>query len=175
MKSKFVEKSVQRICFTGPESSGKSTLARNMAMHFEDAWVPEFARVYLEGTDQSYTQDDLLKITLGQIQMEEAQATIAKSFLFCDTGPLVLKVWSEEKFGHCPDLIEQIFRQHQYDLYVLCRPDFPWEPDPLRENPADRDRLYQIYLEHLQQAGFSFVEIGGSVEERVGVLVEKLG
>ena len=61
--------SVKRIVITGPESSGKTTLAMSLATTFETAWVPEFARNYLEVLDSPYTLEDLVKIAIGQVSL----------------------------------------------------------------------------------------------------------
>ncbi|MFK8006949.1 MAG: AAA family ATPase [Saprospiraceae bacterium] len=60
----------KKIILTGPESTGKSTLARQLAQVYNTVWVPEFARTYLEGLNRPYRGDDLLKIAKGQRDLE---------------------------------------------------------------------------------------------------------
>jgi|AntRauTorckE5430_2_1112549.scaffolds.fasta_scaffold17827_3 NadR type nicotinamide-nucleotide adenylyltransferase len=158
---------MKRILFTGPESTGKSALAKHLAEEWDTLWVPEYARTYLEQLSRPYTEKDLLPIAKAQLQREDRYARKATDFLFIDTGMLVMKVWSEFKYSRChPWILEQLY-QRQYDLWVLCGIDIPWEPGPMRENPNEREELYAIYRQELQQLGVPFIELWGSREERV--------
>ncbi|WKN41810.1 ATP-binding protein [Tunicatimonas pelagia] len=134
-----------KIVTTGPESSGKTTLAKALAECYQVAWVPEYARDYLNGLDQDYQEKDLLEIAKGQIQREDEAAKNKPDLLICDTSLIVIKIWSEYRYGRChPWILEQV-EQRSVDLYLLCSPDIPWEADPLRENPTDRDELFEFY------------------------------
>lgn len=152
-----------KIAITGPESSGKSTLAAALAQAYATVWVPEYARHYLEGLRRPYRAKDLLVIARGQLASEHQQARRAQRMLFCDTDLLVVKIWSQEKFGRVDPRIEAAWQRSCYDLHLLCQPDLPWSPDPLREHPdpADRWRLYAYYRQALLEAGRPFVEISG--------------
>jgi hypothetical protein len=88
--------------------------------------------------------------------------------LVCDTDLLVIKIWSEVRFQECHPWIERQLHLHPYDLFLLCKPDLPWEADPLRENPHDRDQLYELYVNALEDMHATYVEIGGlSFEQRM--------
>ncbi|MCB9035807.1 MAG: ATP-binding protein [Lewinellaceae bacterium] len=164
-----------RILLTGPESTGKTLLARRLAEAYQTAWAPEYARAYLETLGRPYEEEDLLHIAHGQMLLEDFQAQFARRILPCDTGLLVLKVWSEYKYGHChPWILEQLHRR-TYDLYLLCGTDAPWAYDPLRENPNEREELYAIYKRELEQMGVSFTEVWGGVEERVEIVRGLIG
>jgi NadR type nicotinamide-nucleotide adenylyltransferase len=153
---------LHRLVLTGPESSGKSTLATALEAHYQEPLVPEFARPYLEQRGPSYGLNDLEEILAGQLALEEMMADQAKQLLICDTGPLVLKIWAEHKFGQCPTSIESAFRERPYALYLLCKPDLPWVPDPLRENPHNRQELFELYLHTLAQYGKNYRVISGA-------------
>jgi NadR type nicotinamide-nucleotide adenylyltransferase len=164
---------VLRIAITGPECSGKTTLAKELARRFQTVYVPEFARSYLETKTGPYTLSDLEQILIGQLEAEKEAMGNANQFLFCDTDPLVIKIWAEERFGTCPPAIQQAFETHLYDRILLCAPDIPWEPDPLRENPQDREWLYQRYRDTLLAHNHPFVEVTGPLEKRLS-FTEKL-
>jgi NadR type nicotinamide-nucleotide adenylyltransferase len=160
-------KKIKKIVLTGPESSGKTTLAKRLAEGHNTLWVPEYAREYLENLGRPYEESDLLEIARGQVKAEAKALRKAEKLLFCDTGMLVLKVWSEVKYGGCHPFIQEQLQSGRYDLFLLCAPDIPWEPDPLRENPDDRHLLYEIYKKELKNLSLPFVEIFGDVEERL--------
>ncbi len=158
---------MKKIVLTGPESSGKTTLAAQLAGHFGTVWVPEFARQYLDGLGRPYTADDLLEIAKGQMALEDEMAGSATNgLLFLDTSLEVLKIWSEFRFGNCHPETLELMQLRLPDHYLLCLPDLSWTPDPQRENPEDREVLLDIYRREVISLGVPFSEVGGSSEVR---------
>ncbi|NBC06177.1 MAG: AAA family ATPase [Bacteroidetes bacterium] len=158
---------MRKILFTGPESTGKTQTAQQLAARYHEPWVPEYARAFLQQLGRPYREADLLDIARGQLAAEDAQAKKANNFLFCDTSLIVIKVWSEYKYGRChPWILEQLARR-SYDLIVLCGIDTPWTPDPQREHPDEREELYQIYQRELQALEQPYIELWGSEAERL--------
>ncbi len=154
-----------RIALTGPESTGKSTLSQQLAAHYRAGWVPEYARAYLAGRRPPYALADLEAIARGQLAAEDAAAAPG-GLLFCDTDLLVIKIWAEHAFGHCPDWIARGVAQPRYDLVLLLGVDVPWEPDPLREHPHLRQHFYDLYQSELRDGPAPFAEIWGPPERR---------
>lgn len=160
-----------RIAVTGPESSGKTTLAKDLSRILEASLVEEYSREYLEINGPRYHKLDLIKIArenLRRIQTEEGNSIV------CDTEFLVMKIWFEEKYGSIDPEIEKYWQETPFDLFVLCHPEIPWIPDPLRENPFDRDRLFDIYLKELEQSGKPFLIVRGSPQERIDQVLKAL-
>ncbi|GAA3922139.1 ATP-binding protein [Hymenobacter algoricola] len=155
-----------RIALTGPESTGKTTLSRLLAEHYATTWAPEYARAYLEPRSGHYTLADLEVIARGQLAAEEAAAARAHRVVFFDTDFLVLKIWSEHAFGHCPEWILRQIEQQQYDLVLLLDVDLAWEPDPLREHPNLRQHFYSLYHSELSSHVSNFAEISGPPARR---------
>ena len=135
------------VLVTGPESSGKSTLARDLAWLLDGLYVPEAARAYLNRNGPTYAEADLPLIWKAQAEAEDAARASAASCVVCDTGPEVIAVWARVKYGRVPAEVELALRERRYDLVLLCAPDLPWSPDPLREAPQqeDRRRLFDRY------------------------------
>ena len=150
-----------KIAVTGPESSGKTTLALALTKQLKATFTLEYARVYLQQRNGKYEESDLREIACGQLALEKTDALRADTFQICDTDMLVLKIWSEIRYGRTDPFIEEALQRQRYDLTLLCVPDIPWEPDPLRENPDDRMELLERYRIELTKAGISFVEIDG--------------
>jgi len=153
---------LKRVSVTGPESTGKTQLAEWLAGHYQTKWIPEYAREYLAKHGPDYTLADVVAIARGQLKRENTTAENTRKILFCDTDLLVTKIWCEVVFDLCPEWIEQQFHTHQYDLYLLCYPDIPWEPDPLRENPDNRKELFELYLKTLKDYKLPFQVVKGS-------------
>lgn len=158
---------IKRISITGPESTGKTELARQLANHFQTLWVPEVARNYLARLDRPYVLEDITRIAKEQLDSETRIASTADSLLFCDTDLLVTKVWSNWKYGKCDPWIEKAVRDHRYDLYLLCNIDIPWEQDPLREHPDKRDELFNQYLNELKQLKVNYRVVSGLGDTRL--------
>jgi NadR type nicotinamide-nucleotide adenylyltransferase len=151
---------------TGPESTGKSTLTQGLARHFSECWTPEYSRHYLERLGRPYRESDLRRIAEGQILWESYVAAFARRLWLCDTSLLVIKVWSDYRYGRChPWIVEQL-RRRPVDLYLLCDIDLPWEPDPLRENPHDRDVLLAMYQDNLWDLGVPYTLVSGLAPRR---------
>jgi len=155
-----------RISLTGPESTGKTTLAARLAAHYGTVFAPEFAREYLAESGPHYTLHDLEEIARGQLAAEDAAAARAHRVVFCDSDLLVIKIWAEHSFGTCPEwVLRRIDAQH-YDLVLLMGVDLPWQPDPLREHPHLRQQFYDLYQRELRERMSNFAEISGAPERR---------
>lgn len=166
----------KRILILGPESTGKSTLASDLANHFGEPWVPEFAREYLEYLGREYRYEDMVKIGKGQVELEDKLAEKAEKYLFCDTDLRVIHIWSEHRFGKTdPWVIEQI-KQRKYGLILLTDTDLPWEPDPLREYPELEMREYflDLYKKLAVDSGFPHFLISGNKDERLQKAIKLL-
>lgn len=163
------------VAVVGPESTGKTTLARSLAEHFKTPWVPEFAREYLTKLNRPYTQSDLLEIAKGQLKAEnKLQSKANNRLLFLDTDLLVIKIWSEFKYGNCDPWIEQQLRLNQPSVYILTHFDIPYEEDPLRENPDERPELYDLYEEALQNSDSPYFIVQGNQQKRFDKAVKSI-
>ncbi len=139
---------------TGPESSGKTTLARALAWCLDGHYVEEQARPYLAGLNRPYREEDLPEIWAAQLRAEQYARDSSASFVICDTGPEVIQIWSEVKYGQCAERVLAASAGRAYDLTLLCAPDLPWTYDPLREHPKEEARwgLFARYRELLPNA-----------------------
>jgi nicotinamide riboside kinase len=187
---------LKKVVIIGPESTGKSTLCKQLAEHYKTLWCPEFAREYLLKHGMNYTFDDLLTIAKEQLELEDKYAEeVGKSkrpedgktfpadkpissgltdpstalLLFIDTDMYVMKVWCEFVFDNCHRFILDQIVERKYDLYLLCNVDLPWVKDELREYPdlESRQRLYFIYQDILVNQSVPWVDISGGYEERL--------
>lgn len=161
-----------RIGITGPESTGKTTLSKALATYFQCIWIPEFAREFLYSLNGVYQQHDLDKIASGQLTSWEFYQL--EDLCIYDTEMLVMKVWSEFKYHEVSNFIEQAWQEQQIDLYLLCATDIAWEEDDLRENPENRDELFEIYLKHLKQSKRMYVVLSGNHEQRLEIAISAI-
>ncbi len=97
-----------------------------------------------------------------------------KKGFVADTEMHVFQVWSQVKYAEVSPVINDLLQQQHFDHYFLCAPDIPWEPDPLRENPDDRQQLFEFYLAALQKNGRSFTILSGPLEKRQELIKVKV-
>ena len=155
-----------KVAITGPESTGKSTLAAQLATHYQTVWVPEFARSYIAELPQRYTPQDIEKIARGQFSSVQEALSAANKILFADTDLLVIKIWFTHAFGYCPAWILDALEKQDFEFYLLMNVDLPWQADEQREHPHLRQFFYDWYKQELELYGFPFAEISGNQEER---------
>jgi NadR type nicotinamide-nucleotide adenylyltransferase len=153
-------KNFSKVVITGPESSGKTTLCRDLARYFNAEMVDEYARQYLNLMGSSYTVDDLYIIAERQIEYEIKLKN--QTLIFCDTDLLTMHIWMQEKFKITDLNFAQNLEDYHDRIYFLCKPDIPWEYDPLRENSEDRDRLFSIYENTLKEYKLKYHIIKGA-------------
>jgi len=160
-----------KIALFGPESTGKTTLAIQLAEHFKTAWAPEFARDYLqekwEKSGQICDVNDMLPIAYGQTKLENDSLAIANKFLFCDTNLLVTKVFSEVYYNYCDPLLEKAALKHEYDLFFLTNIDVPWEKDDLRDKPEGRESVFAVFKQTLIDNNKPFITLSGDKDLRL--------
>ena len=176
-------KTVINVAILGAESTGKTTLCRDLAVHFGCPWVPEYMRTYLQkkwdSEQLTCTWDDLLPIAQGQIELEnelakQAAQTSDSGYLFCDTSLFELMVYSNWYYGDCPKALTQAALAHHYDTILLTDVDIPWVADDLRDSPHQREDISAYFASQLTLHNKTFQRIGGDREERVQQVVKLL-
>ena len=160
---------LKKVAIVGPEASGKTRLAYELAQHYRSVFAKEFAREYLQNIGLSYKKDDLLKIAVGQLNAEDEAIKEASGLVFFDTNLLVIKIWSLYKYGKVDQRIVQLHHSRAYNLHLLLKPDLIYEEDPLRENPSIEDRmeLFELYKKELKENGDEFAVVEGSGKNRL--------
>ena len=160
-----------KIALFGPESTGKTTLAKQLAEYYETEWVPEFARDYLqekwEENQHICVADDMMPIAYGQTALENEKLSKAKKYLFCDTNLMVTKVFSEMYYGFCDPLLNEAALEHEYDLFFLTDIDVPWEKDDIRDTPDGRETVFSVFKQSLIQTKKPFIILSGNKESRL--------
>ena len=152
-----------KIAFTGPESSGKTTMAELIAKAYSTSFIPEYAREFLKDKT-TYTLADLDVIAKQQIELCKASKN---TLVISDTEMAVMIIWSQEKFKEVSPIIQYLWEAQDFDHLFLCAPDIPWEADKLRENPLDRERLFVLYEVVLENSKKPFTILKGTIEQRI--------
>jgi nicotinamide riboside kinase len=159
MEKKGIKES-RVIAITGPESSGKTTLFEQLKILSGFNFIPEYSRTYLEKIKRPYHYNDILQIA-EQYVKELQLLSQNKLSIISDTDLLTLQIWCEYKYKKCHPFITENIKINPPDLYLICRPNIPWEFDSQRENPHDRIELYNIHLDKIKELGINFEIIEG--------------
>lgn len=168
-----------KVVLFGPESTGKTTLSKQLARHYNSVWVPEYAREYLQdkwnNERKTCEPHDLLPIAVGQMALENELAQKTDSVLVCDTDLLETKVYSESYYSNtCDPLLEKYAIENQYDLYFLTYIDVPWEADDLRDKPFEREQMFKAFEAALIKYDKPYVLLKGDKKNRLETAVEHI-
>jgi NadR type nicotinamide-nucleotide adenylyltransferase len=161
----------RRVCVVGPESTGKSTLARDLAAHFGTTWVPEYARALLEpranpNETAPVAREDMIAIARGQVASEEALARNAERVLFADTDALTTLLWSDHFFGAHDAALDELAARHGHHLYLLTSPDVPYVQDAVRYAPEERSAFFDRMRAELDARQRRYVVLEGDWDAR---------
>jgi len=162
--------SLVRVCVTGPESTGKTTLARRLAEWADTEWVPEASRVYAERKVVPLTAKDVGPIAREHIGLAETAAARARergaSMLVLDTDLLSTVVYARHYYGMAPRVVERAERERRAQIYLLCDVDVPWVPDGIRDRPENREEMFALFERALTNRRANVVRVRGGWEER---------
>jgi NadR type nicotinamide-nucleotide adenylyltransferase len=167
----------RRVCVIGAESTGTTTLAQDLARPFATCWVPEFGRSYWEGrrylkAADSWSEDEFVRIALGQQRQEDDLARRANKVLICDTDAIATHMWHRHYRGTYSDRVLELARLRTYVLYLVTCPDFPFVQDGTRDGDPYRHRMHEWLLEILEAEGRPFEVMTGGPTERLQRAVE---
>ncbi|MBR1808641.1 MAG: ATP-binding protein [Paludibacteraceae bacterium] len=161
-----------KIGILGAESTGKSTLAEQLASHFSGTCVPEYARWYVENHPLPYGFADVEAIARKQI--EQLKADYDTDYVFFDTELIITKVWFADKYGVVPQWLDQAIHECRLDFCLLCMPDLPFQTDPVRENPDRREYLTSLYEYELNSYNIPYSLLSGKGEVRLNNAIRLL-
>lgn len=164
-----------RVVVTGPECTGKTTLARQLAAYYNASWVAEYARTFVQQRQSPPTADDVEAIATGQMRLEDEAVAAGPSLLILDTDLISTVVYARHYYGEVPGWIELEARRRRGDLYLLAGIDVPWAADGMqRDRPADRAGMQELFREALAERGATVRELQGNAPRRLSAAVEAI-
>ncbi|MFZ1807497.1 MAG: AAA family ATPase [Cyclobacteriaceae bacterium] len=159
---------VKKVCFYGSESTGKSTMAKKMAQHYNTEFVPEVAREIITSND--FTLEDVITIGKEQVERVVEKSKLANKILFCDTDTITTQIYSEQYLQKVPEILYQLEREVKYDIYFLFEPDVPWVSDGLRDLGYRREEMAMKFKTALEKRNIPYVPVRGTWEERFKII-----
>jgi HTH-type transcriptional repressor of NAD biosynthesis genes len=163
---------VKMICLYGPESTGKSTMAKRMAELYQTEFVPEVAREIISSND--FTVDDIIKIGYAQTQRILDKTKTANKLLYCDTDLITTQIYSQIYLKQVPDVLYDLEKQIRYDQYFLFDTDVPWVEDGLRDLGDKREVMFEKFKHELDKRNIDYILVSGNYDHREQFIIEKL-
>ncbi|MCH2192564.1 ATP-binding protein [Kordia sp.] len=157
-----------KIVVFGPESTGKTTLAKQLAAHYNAAYVPEYARMYAEEKQRKgeiLTSDDVIPIAKGQLRLE-CQAEENTMFI-CDTDILETLTYARIYYPEFKSkTLEKYVEKSTATFYFLTYIDTPWKNDGIRDLPHKREEAFLEFQQTLQTYNQPHLLLKGAIELR---------
>ncbi|MGW6942845.1 AAA family ATPase [Streptomyces xanthophaeus] len=184
----------RRVVVLGAESTGTTTLSRDLAAHYRarggvwaaTGWVAEYGRRYSEEklaaaraarpgatwADISFTSAEFPVIARRQDAEEERAARTGSPVLICDTDSFATGIWHERYLGARNTEVERTAALTHRDLYLLTDDaDVPFEDDGLRDGPHLRPWMTGRFREELEATGRRHLLVRGDRETRLATAV----
>lgn len=169
----------RRVVILGAESTGTTTLARDLAKHYKTVWVPEYGRIFSEGklfgdVNANWRTDEFIKIAKAQSVLEDSLTEASNGLVVCDTDAFATGVWHERYMGSRSARVESLSANRKYDLYILTGVEIPFEQDGTRDGEHIRHDMHQKFIDRLEEAGKNYIIVTGTKEERLSSAVSAI-
>jgi len=155
----------RKICILGTESTGKSTLTKNLANFFNADYVSEVGREIVENTN-TCRQEDLLKIAETHASKILLKEKALNKMLIIDTDINITKSYSKFLFNQELEVENWIDYANKCDFYLYLDNDAPFIQDGTRLSESDRNKLDRFHKKQLNKAGIDYSTINGNWEQR---------
>ena len=163
---------VKKVCFYGPESTGKSTIARFMSKKYHTVFVPEVSREFVSSND--FTIEDIIKIGYAQTERILGAAQQANRILFCDTDLITTQIYCRHYLKTFPSVLTELEHKVSFDLYFLMDIDVPWVADGLRDLGDRREEMFTVFKNELDKRGITYILVKGNWEERKSLVIREV-
>jgi nicotinamide riboside kinase len=173
-----IVRSPKLICIIGAESTGKTTLAQQLAAQFRSPWVPEYLREFCDAQQRTPTRHEQTLILETQVIRERAALVTAADqrapYVFCDTAPLLTAIYSEIVFADHSLYARALSLHARYALTLKTTTDVAWTPDWQRDGEAARQRVDASIDRALREANLCTVRVEGVGQARLSCALRAL-
>ncbi len=163
---------VKKICLYGPESTGKSTMAKHLAEIYHTEFVPEVSREVV--TTNDFTVNDIIQIGYAQTERVQEKLKMANKILFCDTDVITTQIYCRHYLKVVPSLLFELEKLVVYDRYYLFDIDVPWVADEIRDLGERREEMLNVFKKELDDRKIPYKLVNGSYEDREKFLYEDI-
>jgi NadR type nicotinamide-nucleotide adenylyltransferase len=159
-----------RIVIVGAESTGTTTLSRDLAAKLRVPWVPEIGRYYTESiltTAKDWEDEDFYRIGKLQQAYEAEMAKRSDGIIVCDTNAVATELWQRRYMGRTTKQMREIALADKADLYIITGDEIPFVQDGIRDGEHIRHRMHRWFVNRIKKTGVPYLIINGTPEERL--------
>ncbi|MBM3177609.1 MAG: ATP-binding protein [Bacteroidetes bacterium] len=160
------------VCFFGPESTGKTTMAKKMALEFNAEWVPEVSREMIDSNQ--FTIEDIIRIGKAQTERMLKASTGGNRLIICDTDLITTQLYSAHYLGIVPAVLHELEKRVRIDQYFLFNTDVPWVADGLRDLGDQREKMMKVFSEALTARNIQAIPVVGDYDQRTEIVRAEL-
>lgn len=163
---------IKRVCIVGAESTGKTTLAVALAKYYHTCWVPEYGRTYTKGRIYTKGHDywetwEFVHIAQMQNSFEDALAKVSNRVLICDTDAFATAIWHEKYVGTISEDVRKLYKNRNYDLYILTDLATPFTQDEIRVGEDSRQWMHERFVTELKREEKKYIIVVGDEDKRL--------
>ncbi|MCA8987619.1 MAG: AAA family ATPase [Planctomycetaceae bacterium] len=162
---------ITRVVFLGAPSTGKTTLARELATVHKTVWMPEYGREYWDKhqSNRRLNMEQLVEIAEGHCEREEALILQADQTIFIDTDATTTYMFSLYYHGQAHPRLTELAAETRarYDLFFLCETDIPYDETWDRSGDVQRQLFQQQIKADLVMRKVPFISLKGTLSERM--------
>lgn len=165
---------IKLVCYYGPESTGKSFMAKKMAEKYKTEFVPEVAREFI--TSNNFNREDIIMIGRAQTERIFQRARKANKILFCDTDLITTQIYSKQYLKVVPPVLYELEKMVEFDQYFLFDIDVPWVGDGLRDlgDERKREEMFEVFKNELIRRNISYITVQGDWYEREQIIIKEV-
>lgn len=165
---------MKKLCFVGPESSGKTTCAKRIAKDLSTVYVPEHAKSLIEKQNGQFFLHNVEQVAMTQVNSEKALSQFVNKVMICDSDPLTTYLWSQVLFNQCPQSVVDLMQAQKYDMTFLFDENTPFTEDihrnltckGINELQKERHDFFEQAKQKLEELKRPYVVISGDYEQR---------
>jgi len=162
---------ITRVVFLGAPSTGKTTLAAELARVHHTTWMPEYGREYWEThqINRRLTPQQLVEIAEGHLDREDTQLTEANRYIFVDTNAITTYMFALSYHGAAQPRLADLATQamSRYDLVFVCDTDIPYDDTWDRSGEVSRQTFQKQILADLHERRLPYFTLRGDLQTRV--------
>lgn len=166
-----------RVVVVGAESTGTTTLAKNLAEALQAPWVPEYGRLYSEALQfakKEWKHEDFVTIAKTQQQIEKQLAKVSNGLIICDTNATATQLWEKRYMGEVSSNVEKIAQKDKVDLYIITGDEIPFVQDGTRDGQHIRHDMNSEFQQLIKESGVDYILANGTPEERLKNSLQKV-
>ena len=172
MNYKKIDNDIIKIQFLGTQSTGKTTISKYCSKLFNDPYISEKLREYMEENKLEYfdilswTSDKWYNMICSQILYEQQMKDKSTNYIFVDSAAILYAFdFDLLKIPKIENLVND--QLYSANLIFICDNDIPYIEDGLRPSKSKTIKTQQKIIDYLNKKQLPYIILSGDVNERI--------